>query len=144
MAKKNVKVNLNLVKNFQIEAAAGNHKVFIDQPIPAGGSDSGPNPLEYFLTGLGACLISIAIMAARKKRIVLKAMSVEVDGLLDLDGLMGIDPSKRSGFEEIVLNVKLDADISDEEKMAFLEEVEKRCPVADNIMGQSKISLKLA
>ncbi|GAB4281425.1 MAG: OsmC family protein [Candidatus Rifleibacteriota bacterium] len=144
MAKKNVKVSLNLIENFKIEANAGNHKMFVDQPAVAGGSDAGPNPLEYFLAGLGACLITIGKIAAKQKRIEIRSFSVEVDGLLDLDGLMGKDPSKRAGFEEIVLNVKLDADLSDDEKMAFLKEVENRCPVADNVLRQSKISFKLA
>ncbi len=143
MAKKSVKVNLDLLEKFKIEAVAGNHKVIVDQPANAGGEDAGPNPLEYFLFGLGACILTIGRMAAKQKRIELKSFSVELEGVLDLDGLMGKDSSKRPGFEEIKVHAKLDADISDEEKMAFLEEVEKRCPVADNIMQPSKITLHL-
>lgn len=143
MAKKNVKVNLELLENFKIESAAGNHKMIVDQPANGGGSDAGPNPLEYFLTGLGACMLTMGRMAAKRRRIELRSFSIEIDGVLDLDGLMGKDPSKRTGFEDIQIKAFIDADISDEEKMAFLEEIEKSCPAADNVMNQSKISLKL-
>lgn len=144
MPKKNESVSLKLIENFKIEATSGSHKLIVDQARIVGGSDAGPNPLKYFLTSMGACLISIAVMAAKQKRITIRSMSVDVDGTLDLDGLMGKDTTKRSGFEDIIFKVKLDADLSDEEKLAFLGEVERRCPVADNVVNQTKVTLKLA
>jgi uncharacterized OsmC-like protein len=88
-------------------------------------------------------MLTMGRMAAKRRRIELRSFSIEIDGVLDLDGLMGKDPSKRTGFEDIQIKAFIDADISDEEKMAFLEEIEKSCPAADNVMNQSKISLKL-
>ncbi|MGM0598432.1 MAG: OsmC family protein [Candidatus Rifleibacteriota bacterium] len=144
MAKHTVKVDLNLVENFKIEGKAGNHTVYIDQPKNVKGTDTGPNPSEYFLLSLGGCIITIAKMAARQKRIKMNDFKLQVEGTFDLDGLMGKDPTKRSGFENITLKVDMDADISDEEKRAFIEEVEKRCPVSDNITNPSPIKLELA
>jgi hypothetical protein len=82
MAKHTVKVDLNLIENFKIEGKAGNHTVFIDQPKNVKGTDTGPNPSEYFLLSLGGCIITIARMAARQKRIKLNDFKLQVEVLL--------------------------------------------------------------
>jgi uncharacterized OsmC-like protein len=38
---------------FTQEIAAGNHQLIADEPESVGGSDRGPGPYEYLLTGLG-------------------------------------------------------------------------------------------
>lgn len=47
MAVKNVTLKTKMGKSgMKIECRAGKHTVFIDQPTSAGGTDSGPTPLE--------------------------------------------------------------------------------------------------
>jgi uncharacterized OsmC-like protein len=60
-------------------------------------------------------------------------MDVKVEGDLNVEGLMGRNPDGRSGFEGITVTVKMDADLTKEEKEAFLVELDRRCPVSDNI-----------
>ena len=40
-------------ERFTQEAEAGNHRLIGDEPVSVGGSDRGPGPYEYLLTGLG-------------------------------------------------------------------------------------------
>ncbi len=144
MGKKIVKIESKLVEGFKIEVKAGNHIIVVDQPSAAGGSDAGANPLEYFLTALAGCMITLGKMVAAKKRIKINDFKVEISGELDPDGLMGKNPEIRSGFQTITIKAHLDADISDSEKKEFFEEVEKRCPVADNLINNTSIKLEIA
>lgn len=130
---KHVAVEAHLGERFKIESRIGNHTLFVDQPKTGGGEDAGPTPLEYLFLSLAGCIATIARIAAKQKRITLRGMDVKVEGELDVEGLMGRSADGHSGFSGITVRVKLDADLSQAEKEAFLHEVDKRCPVSDNL-----------
>lgn len=115
------------------------HPFVIDQPKMAGGNDEGPNPLEIFLSSLPACICAIGRIIAMQRRIKLRGISVEVEGDIDKDFLLGKTTDGRAGFTEIRSFVKIDADMTIEEKEAYLKEIEVRCPIADNIAQASVI-----
>jgi uncharacterized OsmC-like protein len=106
-----------------------------------GGDDAGPTPLEYFFLSLAGCIATIGRIAAKQKRINLRSMDVKVAGELNVEGLMGRNPDGHSGFDGITVTVKMDADLTREEKEAFLAEVDRRCPVSDNIHHPTRIIL---
>jgi uncharacterized OsmC-like protein len=130
---KQVRVEAHMGERFKIESTIGNHTVFVDQPKTGGGEDAGPTPLEYFFLSLAGCIATIARIAAKQKRINLRAMDVKVEGELDIETLMGRNPDAHSGFSGITVRAKIDADMTKEEKEALLHEVDRRCPVSDNI-----------
>jgi putative redox protein len=130
---KQVRVEAHLGERFKIESRIGNHTLVVDQPKMGGGDDAGPTPLEYFFLSLAGCIATIGRIAAKQKRINLRGMDVKVEGDLNVEGLMGRNPDGRSGFEGITVTVKVDADLTKEEKEAFLAELDRRCPVSDNI-----------
>ena len=117
----------------RMEVRAGKHTIVIDQPAGAGGKDEGPTPLQFFEAALAGCIGSIARLVARQQRIPLRGIEVAVDGPIDVDGLLGRPGAERVGFQEFVVKVKLDADIEQAQLPAFLAEVERRCPVSENI-----------
>lgn len=125
--------------NMRVESQAGNHTVVIDQPSNMGGSDAGPNPMEALLISLGSCVCTVAAIIARQERIDLREMSVEIEGDYDLDFLMGKTQEGRSGFTEIREKVKIDADLSDDEKVTFYEKVHSRCPVTGSMLHNTHI-----
>lgn len=130
---KQVQVEAHLGDRFKIESRIGNHTLVVDQPKTGGGEDAGPTPLEYFFLSLAGCIGTIGRIAAKQKRINLRGMDVKVSGELNVEGLMGRNPGQPSGFGGITVTVKIDADMTKEEKEAFLHEVDLRCPVSDNI-----------
>ncbi len=115
------------------------HPFVIDQPKMAGGNDEGPNPLEIFLSSLPACICAIGRIIANQKRIALRGIDVALEGDIDKDFLLGKTTEGRAGFTEIRIFVDIDADMTKEEKGAFLEEIEARCPIADNMAQKSVI-----
>jgi len=137
---KKVQVEAHLGERFKIESTIGNHTLVVDQPKTGGGGDAGPTPLEYFFLSLAGCIATIARIAAKQKRINLRAMDVKVEGELDIEALMGRNPDVHSGFGGITVRAKIDADMTKEEKEAFLHEVDRRCPVSDNIHNVTQMT----
>ena len=48
------------------------------------------------------------------------------------------------GFQDVVVKVYMDADMTDEEKLAFLKEVDARCPISDNTINTTPVKFELA
>jgi putative redox protein len=138
-----VKVRANWMGGMRIDAETDKHQVIIDQPEAMGGKDEGANPMEYLLFTLGSCLGTVAAIAARQQQIDLRGFSVALEGEYDSDYLLGKTTEGRAGFNEIRVSVKIDADLTPEEKQAFLDVVDSRCPVTDNILHKTRIKFEL-
>ena len=144
MAQKTVVVESKLSDKFLIESDIRGHKVVIDQPANAGGTDTGPTPLELMMASLAGCIGTIGRIVAMQKRISLRGMKIKVEGSLDTDGLLGKPIDGRIGFDGFTITVDIDADMTDEEKESFIHEVDARCPVSENLLNATPISIQLA
>ncbi len=137
-----LKVGAEMKEGFRTEVSCS-HNFVIDQPKPAG-TDEGPNPMEIFLASLPACICAIGRIIANQRRLPVKGISVKLEGDIDKDYLLGKTEEGRAGFVEIRTFVEIDADMTKEEKEAFLHDVEKRCPIADNMINTSSVKTILA
>jgi len=140
---KPVQVEATLGSKFTIESQIRGHTLFVDQPPSGGGDDAGPTPLEYLLLSLAGCIGTIARIVARQKRIELRGMTVRVEGELDVEVLLGKSRENRAGFTGFKVVVSMDADLTREEKEAFLHEVDQRCPVSENLKSLTPITLEV-
>jgi putative redox protein len=143
-AVKTFNVQAKLGEKFTIESKIGNHTLYVDQPQTGGGNDKGPTPMEVLLLALASCIMTVGRIIARQKRITLRTMEVNVEGDVDLEVLLGKSKANRAGYGGIKAIVTIDADMSPEEKKAFLVELEERCPVSDNLLHTTPLSLELA
>jgi len=141
---KTVKVTAEGPDGWVVTTHSGKHVSIVDQPEAMGGTDSGPTPLDYIFVALGGCLVTVAKIVAGQQKFDLRGVEVEVSGDLNLDVLRGQEKNERAGFTSINVAVKIDADLTKEEKEAFMEEVDKRCPVSDNLMNLTKVNLHIA
>jgi uncharacterized OsmC-like protein len=130
-------------ENFLIELTAGKFTAMIDQPETMGGGDTAPTPLHYFLWALGGCIVTIGKIVAKQQRIDLRGLECSVEGGLNTAVLMGKSNEDRPGFEGFKLVVKVDADMTPEQKKAFIEEVDSRCPISDNILNTTPIEFEI-
>lgn len=133
-----MKLNATMGKGFRTDIKCSSEFI-IDQPAAMGGEGLGPNPMEIFLSSLPACICAIGRIIANQERMKVNGISVEVEGDLDKDFLLGKTEEGRAGFTEIRAYVNIDADMSKEEKEAYLKKITKRCPIADNIMNASLV-----
>jgi len=139
MATKLVSVDAVQVDGFKIETKSRQHIAIVDQPIAGGGTDLGPTPLEYLFISLAGCVVTIGHIIAKQRRLPVRKIEVHVEGELDTDVFMGKNTAVRAGFSGIHVHTKIDADMSQEEKEAFLRDVDARCPISDNIHNLTPI-----
>ncbi|BDM65441.1 osmotically inducible protein C [Shewanella sp. NFH-SH190041] len=141
MAEKIVEVHTHMGSGWKVTAQVRNHHLVIDQPTA---TDEGANPLETFLFSLGGCISAIARMVAREERIELRGLDVHVRGEMNSAGLMGQPTDDPVGFKRIELSASIDADMTTEEKNAFLDRVCHRCPVHDNLLHPTLVEHSIA
>ena len=144
MPAKTVQVEIKQGSGFKTECRAGKHVVIIDQPTPAGGTDTGPTPLDVQLIALGACVAAIGRIIANQRKLAVRSIEVSVVGELDTDGLLGKPTATRVGFSAITARVKIDADMSTAEKAQFVHDIDARCPVSENLKNATPVSVVLA
>jgi len=122
---------------------ARSFQMIIDEPADLGGTNDGANPVEYLLAALSGCLNVMCHVVARELNINLRGLEIELAGRLNPDKLFGKETSDRAGYKEIdvVINPDTDADRATLEK--WLETVESRCPVSDNLNNPTPVHIKL-
>ncbi len=141
MAVKTVKIESKLDSKFKIESDIRGHAIVVDQPASAGGTDAGPTPLEYLMVSLAGCVGSIGRIVAMQKQLAIRGMTISVEGDINVDGLLGKPTEDPVGFTEFRILADIDADMTAEEKDAFIHAVDARCPVSWNLLNASKVTV---
>lgn len=103
----------------------------------------GPSPLEYLLAGYAGCINAVGKLVAQEQGITLKSLQVEVSGTLSLDKYQGKISYERAGFKSIQVVVKPTSTASLEELKTWIEAVESRCPIQDNLINPTPVELTL-
>jgi len=107
----------------------GGHSIRVDEPVAAGGTDSGPSPTRLVAAGLASCVaITIEMYADRKGWDV---GSVEV----------AVDVEYRDAAPlSFAVTLRLPSELSDEQRKRLLV-VAGKCPVHTVIAGETKVKI---
>jgi len=81
-----------------------------DEPYELGGSNAFPNPQEYLLAALNACMTVGYVAQCAIRGITLKHLEIETKGEIDLRGFLGIDSAIASGYESLSYTVRIKGD----------------------------------
>ena len=114
-------------------------EVACDEPVESGGTNLGMNPVELLLASLGSCMTIAAFYLAPAQGINVSAFSVELEGDVDPDGFMGLNPDVRNGFSEIRITPHISCDAPADRAREFVELVASRCPVHDTLSHGTSI-----
>ena len=98
------------------------------------------NPVEALLSALGACKAIVARSFAQAKGFNFTDLKIELTGVLDPDGFMGLNPEAKIGFSEIHTAYYFATEESDEKVREFVNFMEHTCPVMDTICNTPKFS----
>jgi uncharacterized OsmC-like protein len=101
------------------------------EPAVLLGMNTGPNPVEYLLHALAACLtISIVYVAAARK-VKLTSVESKLVGELDARGAFGLSDDVRNGFERISASFRVTGEASEEKLREVVERAKARSAVYD-------------
>src|SRR5262245_6428092 len=95
-----------------------------DEPEILLGKDQAPNPVEYLLHSLAACVTSAIVYHAAARGIELQEIESRLEGEIDLRGFLGIDDTVPRGYKKIKMMFKIKADVPEDQ----LEEIIKLGP----------------
>lgn len=137
---KSITVTGKLKEGFIVKTEMRSHKAVVDRLPEGGRKDTAPTPLEYLFVSLAGCIGTIAGIKAQQEKINLRSLDISVSGDIGTDVLMGKSDDARPGFQNIIIHVNMDCDLSPEEKQEFLHDVDRRCPISDNISNENPLS----
>lgn len=114
----------------------------IDEPPVLLGDDTAPNPTEALLAALGSC-ICVGIQAnCVDKNIAIKSLDMQLEGDINISAVWGVgdlNPQKELGVTDIRMKINLDADISEDEKKAIINNAIKWSPVANTLLRNVRL-----
>src|SRR4029079_13235481 len=90
------------------------HGFAVDSPAVLVGTDNGPTPVEYVLHALAACLTAGIANIAAARGITLTEVTSTVAGDIDLNGILGLDPEVRNGYQNVTVRFTVKGDASAE------------------------------
>lgn len=113
--------------------------IVMDEPEALGGTDQGPNPMEFVMAALDGCVAVMINLIAGEMNFKFSDMELKADGVLDLRGLMGTADVTRH-FEQVTLNVTLRTTEPPERLAELRDKVHGRCP-AINLLKDAGVNL---
>ncbi len=134
------RVSSRLVNGLYTETAVREHTVKCDYAEPAGGTNRAPNPIELLLSAFAACVEASFYEFAIHNDITINALTVEVEGSLDLKGLFMVDDVTRPGFQDISYIFNIESPDEENKIRELAEKVIAHCPVVDSLINPVEIT----
>jgi uncharacterized OsmC-like protein len=104
-----------------------------DHPAVLVGQDNGPTPVEFVLHALASCLTAGLANIAAARKITLTEVRSTVSGDIDLNGILGLNPEVRNGYQQIHVQFTVKGDASPETLRELVEQSRSRSAVYDVI-----------
>jgi putative redox protein len=124
------------------EIETGRHRLVADEPVEAGGTDTGPSPYELLLAALGACTSMTLSMYARRKQWPLERVTVR----LRHDKIHAKDcaecETKEGMLDRIEREISLTGPLDAEQRERLLA-IANRCPVHRTLVSEVDIRTRL-
>jgi len=106
------------------------------------GHNEGANPVEFLLHALAGCVTTTTVLHATARGIRIRSISTELEGSIDLQGLLALDPAVPAGYREIRIRMDIQADCSDAELDELLAFAQQHSPVCNTICRPVPVKLE--
>jgi putative redox protein len=122
-------VTAELTSGMKVSITNGRHTWQADEPVRAGGTDTGPNPYELLLSALATCTCVTIAMYCRHKGMTLHSVKASFEfSNIHSDDCEHCDDDRTGFIEHVASNVHISGDF-DEKQQKRLAQVAARCPV---------------
>ena len=115
-----------------------------DHPAGLVGKDNGPTPVEHLLHALAACLTAGLANIAAARGVRLTEVHSEVSGDIDLNGILGLNPDVRNGYQGIAVRFTVKGDAPAEKLRELVEQSRARSAVYDILTNTVPITIDVA
>jgi putative redox protein len=130
------------VGKFQQAIAVGPHRLVADEPVAAGGLDSGPSPYDLLLAGLGACTAMTVRMYADLKKLPLERVGVMLTHAKIHAADCADCETKEGKVDRIERVVTLEGALDDAARAKLLE-IANKCPVHRTLHSEVTVPTRL-
>jgi putative redox protein len=146
MTEAEVEAGLVLVREthggkFQQEILSGPHRLLADEPVKAGGLDSGPGPYDFLLAGLGACTSMTLRLYAERKSLPLDRVTVRLSHSRVHATDCATCETKDGMIDRIERAITLEGELDDAQRGRLLEIADK-CPVHRTLTSEIEIKTR--
>jgi uncharacterized OsmC-like protein/fermentation-respiration switch protein FrsA (DUF1100 family) len=140
---RNVVVRETRNSKFQQTVSIGPHQLLADEPVAAGGEDSGPGPYDFVLAGLGACTSMTMRMYADRKSLPLERVTVTLKhGKIHAEDCAECE-TKAGMLDQIDRTIAMEGTL-DAEQRGKLMEIADKCPVHRTLTSEIRIVTRAA
>jgi uncharacterized OsmC-like protein len=137
-----IAVEANRENPTQTTVEARGFELTVDEPEDMGGTNEGPNPLEYLLAAQAGCLNVTGQQIADEMDIAIEDFELAIEGDFNEAAFAGEDDD-RTGLQDIEVTMEVNADADEDTIETWAERVEERCPVSDNIKNDTAVGVSV-
>jgi len=101
----------------------------LDEPFEDGGSNTGPNPMQYFIASLAGCQNEQSQVVAEELSLNITQVDIKVEIDLDLSGFMGMLDNSDGSYKNVRLMAVVTGEVTDEQVKTLGQKVDDRCPI---------------
>ena len=126
---------------FAQEIVAGPHRMGADEPVSAGGTDTGPTPYDFLLAALGACTSMTVGMYARRKGWPLEEVTVNLRHSKIHASDCAECETKEGMLDRIERDIHFSGSLTNEQRSKLLE-IANKCPVHRTLTSEIVIKTR--
>ena len=137
-APRNVVVRETRNSKFQQTVSVGPHRLLADEPVAAGGGDSGPGPYDFLLAALGACKSMTMRLYADRKSLPLERTTVTLTHSKIYAEDCAECETKTGMLDQIERVITMEGALDAEQRKKLMEIADK-CPVHRTLTSEIHI-----
>ena len=142
-APRNVVVRETRNSKFQQTVTIGPHRMLADEPVAAGGEDTGPGPYDFLLAGLGACTSMTMRLYAERKTLPLERVTVTLKhSKIHAEDCAECE-TKAGMLDQIERVIAMEGNLDAEQRKKLMEIADK-CPVHRTLTSEIRIVTQAA
>jgi uncharacterized OsmC-like protein len=107
------------------------------------GTNNAPNPVEYLLHALAACLTIAIVTVGAARGVKLTEVESTLEGDLDARGAFGLSDEHRNGFEQIRVSFRVSGDAPEAKLREVVERARQRSAVYDMVRNGVPVTLEV-
>lgn len=119
---------------YQVDVTAGEFLTRVDEPVRVGGTNTGPQPTDLFLSSVASCFVMSLAYAASKRDLELSSIEVDVTGTYEGPRFSRIQISVRIPVPEATAATL----IASAERVCYVTNTLKASPEVSVVNGDSE------